>query len=260
MRIRASVAVVTGTLALTALVVPAAQADDSYGNTTVSNVVINDGKPLVFGPTGKKTFTLTFTASDSSGISAADAYLWRGKNINAAADIMLANEIKGAKCGTGAKPTCKLTFTINPAEDLFNDDAGAWKTWVWALAKDVNFVEKDNAKSLTIKRASALTADATPEPVTAGKTITVSGALTRANWEHYGDGNTYTGYANQSVQLQFRKAGATSYTTVKTVKSGSKGKLTTTVKATTDGHYRYSFAGTTTTAPLNSTGDLVDVR
>lgn len=42
--------------------------------------------------------------------------------------------------------------------------------------------------------------------------------------------------------------------------TGSGGALRTTVKATTDGYWRWSFAGTSTTANATTTADYVDVR
>jgi hypothetical protein len=62
------------------------------------------------------------------------------------------------------------------------------------------------------------------------------------------------------VKLQFRKKGASAYTTVKSVITDGSGNLKTTVKAATDGYWRYSFAATSTTAAVNATGDYVDVR
>lgn len=47
---------------------------------------------------------------------------------------------------------------------------------------------------------------------------------------------------------------------MKTVKTNSTGTLKTTVKASVDGYWRYSFAGTATTPAVNSTGDFVDVK
>jgi hypothetical protein len=42
--------------------------------------------------------------------------------------------------------------------------------------------------------------------------------------------------------------------------TSSTGELKTTVKATADGFYRYSFPGTTTTPAVSAAGDYVDVR
>jgi hypothetical protein len=44
------------------------------------------------------------------------------------------------------------------------------------------------------------------------------------------------------------------------VTSGTAGTLTTTVKASADGSYRYKFAGTSTTGAATATGDYVDVK
>jgi single-stranded DNA-binding protein len=107
-----------------------------------------------------------------------------------------------------------------------------------------------------VQRYSKLTVNASPEPVKKGKTVTVTGKLSRANWED----NEYHGYTNQSVKLQFRKKNSSTYTTVKTIKSNSTGNLKTTVTASTDGYYRYSFAGTATTPAVNAAGDFVDVQ
>jgi hypothetical protein len=98
--------------------------------------------------------------------------------------------------------------------------------------------------------------DATPEPVVAGKTVTVTGKLTRANWTKH----RYDGYAGRSVKLQFKAAGASSYRTVKTVTSSSTGALKATAAASVDGSWRWAFAGNSVTGSQVSAGDYVDVR
>ena len=62
------------------------------------------------------------------------------------------------------------------------------------------------------------------------------------------------------MKLQFRKKNSNTYTTVKTIKTNAAGNLKTTVKATQDGYFRYTFAGTTTTPAATAAGDFVDVR
>ncbi|MFC9621796.1 hypothetical protein ACFTXM_18005 [Streptomyces sp. NPDC056930] len=42
--------------------------------------------------------------------------------------------------------------------------------------------------------------------------------------------------------------------------TNSTGNLKTTVTASVDGYWRYTFAGTTTTPPATAAGDYVDVR
>ncbi|MFI8303758.1 DUF5707 domain-containing protein [Streptomyces sp. NPDC085927] len=259
MRIRATVAVVSGALAFTALAVPAAQADDSAGDTKISNVVVNGGKAVVVGATTAKKVTLTFTATDNSGIDWAQPILYRGASIQKSETGALADSSDDlAKCTKvdATKSTCKATFTLEQQYNLINSAAGTWKVWVIAAAKDGDYMQKENAKSFHVQRASKLTVNASPEPVKKGKTITVTGKLSRANWET----GKYAGYSTQSVKLQFRKKSSSTYTTVKTIKTNSTGNLKTTVTASADGYFRYSFAGTTTTPAVNAAGDFVDVK
>ncbi|MFF9124518.1 DUF5707 domain-containing protein [Streptomyces sp. NPDC014889] len=259
MRIRATVAAVSGALALSALAVPAAHADEVEGDTKISNVVVNGGKPVVVTATGAKKVTVTFTATDDSGIDFAQAVLYHGASVAKSDSGAVANSSDGsAKCTKVNATTfnCTSTFTLKPMDNLINSVAGTWKVWAIAAAKDGDYVMKENAKSFKVQRLSKLTADAAPEPVKKGKTLTVTGKLTRANWES----GKYAGYTAQSVKLQFRKKGSSTYTTLKTVKTDSKGNLKTTTKATVDGYYRYSFAGSSTTPAVNAAGDFVDVK
>ncbi|MFG2520511.1 DUF5707 domain-containing protein [Streptomyces sp. NPDC048527] len=296
MRIRATVVASLGALALTALVVPAAQAaghsevraaasqaaaqaskaasakattfsangaaDDQQGDTAISNVVVNGGKDVVLGTTNKATITVTFTATDNSGIDTSTGYavLYHGADIDSSDLGLVPTQAVDdpANCTTtgATTATCKMTYTIDPRADLFNFAAGSWKTWAIVAGNDGDSSEKGNAKTFSLKRYSKLTTNAAPEPVKKGKTITVTGSLTRANW----DTSKYMGYTKQPVKLQFKKKGASTYSTVKTLTSSSTGGLKTTVTAATDGYWRYSFAGTSTTPAVNSTSDFVDVQ
>lgn len=252
-------AAVSGALALTALAAPVAQADESYGDTKISNVVVNGGKSVVVGPTAAKKVTVTFTATDNSGIDWAQLVLYRGATIDEPETGAVADSSDGLATCTKVNATtsnCKTTFTLGSQYNLVNSVAGTWKVWAIVAAKDYDYVQKDNAKSFKVQRASQLTVNASPEPVKKGKTITVTGKLSRANWET----GKYAGYTGQSVKLQFRKKNSSTYTTLKTIKTDSKGNLKTTVKASADGYFRYSFAGTTTTPAVNATGDFVDVK
>jgi hypothetical protein len=259
MRVRATLGVVTGALALSALAVPAAQADTIEGDTKISNVVVNGGKSVVVSATGSKTITVSFTATDASGVDWAQAILYHGANIDSADSGAVANSSDGrATCTTvnATTSTCKSSFTLAAGENLINKVAGGWKVWAIAAGNDTDYVQKDNAKSFLAQRLSKLTVNASPEPVKKGKTITVTGKLSRANW----DAGTYSGYSTQPVKLQFRKKGSSTYTTLKTIKTNSTGNLKTTVTASTDGYFRYSFAGTSTTPAVSAAGDFVDVQ
>ncbi|MQS39141.1 calcium-binding protein [Streptomyces katsurahamanus] len=275
MRTRATVAVATGALALTALAVPAAQADEQpsekalrsalaapfaaapAGNGTFSSVSVNGGKPVVLGVSAVKTFNLTFKASDRDRVYDALPMLWRGGTADKPDFAYLTESKDGtAACGQATTVTCKAKFTINPEHLFLNDAAGTHNVALASVDFNGSITRKDKAKTFFLQRASKLSVDAAPEPVEKGESLTVKGTLSRANWETL----TYQGYTNQPVKLQFRKSGSKTYTTLKTVTTDSKGKLSTTVKATSDGVYRYSFAGTTTTQAMNAVGDTVDVK
>jgi hypothetical protein len=299
MRIRATfVAAASGALALSAFAAPASQAaqhdgahaaiehvksaakDAAQGSavapsakrsalaaqanqpSVISKAVVNGGKPIIFTATAKalKKVSFSITASDSSGIAAVAAAIWAGKSIDDANSIGFGPDEGSLACkdDNATTATCTGTITINPTL-LLNVDATSWHIYGVAVANDDAADEStENLSVSTVKfqRASQLTVDATPEPVKKGKTVTVTGKLSRANWET----NKNAGYAAQSVKLQFRKKTSTAYTTVKTVKTSSTGTLKTTVTASVDGYYRWSFAGTATTPAVSAAGDAIDVK
>jgi len=285
MRIRTAATVLSGALVLSVLVLPGAaqgaehpgaatdlrafasqsgRPKDALGGTTFKNGVVNKGKDIVLGVTGKKAVPVTFTAFDEEGLALTMAFLWQGT------DSSSTDTITGA-LGTDDNPvctettveggysySCKAVFTIDPAVDFKdgNGIAGPWKLFLGAYDLYANASADDDVAKASIKRAAKLTVNASPEPVKKGKTITVTGKLTRADWS---TGKT-TGYATQPVKLQFRKKGSSTYTTLKTVKTSRTGALSTTTKAGVDGDYRFVFAGTFTTGAATAPGDVIDVR
>ncbi|MEE1808573.1 calcium-binding protein [Streptomyces sp. BE133] len=294
MRIRATVAAVSGALALSALAVPAAQAGDhsaanlhkptsaaevfgtaakgsskaaaatraATAEPVISKVVVNGGKDIVLGTTATKTISISVTASHPDGVVDAYADLWHGTDPSSENTIdgaILPNEDVATCTKVNATTsTCKLTLTIDPRYDLYkNSLAGTWHVTAAALAgNDTDFAYTDFYSTARVQRLSKLTVNAAPEPVKKGGTITVTGKLSRANWEDH----AYHGYTGQPVKLQFRKKTSSTYTTVKTIKTNSTGNLKTTVKASVDGYWRYSFAGTSTTPAVTTAGDFVDVK
>ncbi|CAL9306886.1 calcium-binding protein [Streptomyces sp. SudanB182_2057] len=253
MRIRASVAVVSGALALSALAVPAAQADAVDGNVKITKVVVDGDNKVQIGTSGAVTVKVSVTATDNSGIKGADDdFSLYGPDHGFA----MTGKPTCAKVNATTS-TCTASVKIDPRTDyLTNKSAGTWYVDAWIDAKDGDYVWKEKAGAFSFQRAAKLTANATPEPVKKGKTITVTGALTRADWESL----KYAGYGSQSVKLQYSKKSTTGYTTVKTIKADSKGNLKTTVKASADGYYRFSFAGNSGTAAVNSAADFIDVK
>ncbi|NJP73909.1 calcium-binding protein [Streptomyces sp. C1-2] len=259
---RTAVAGFAGALALSALTIPvAAQADDYSGDIKITKVVVNGGKDIVLGTTEVKTFTIAVTAADDSGIEVGNTFPIMGRTPLPNGDyygLVIPDDIAGTCVDQSATTTtCTWVLTMNPRIDTQdNTTAGTWTVSAHALANDGDYLAKDSAAKAKVLRNSRLTVNATPEPVKKNKTITVKGALTRANWETY----TYAGYTKQPVKLQFKKKGTSSYKTLETVTTDSKGNLKTTTKATADGYFRYSFAGTSTTPAVTSTADYVDVK
>nr|WP_306660187.1 hypothetical protein [Streptomyces polyasparticus] len=297
---RATAAAVTGALALSAFLVPAAaQAEDSRQSLadaarsaqpapttraavaaqlpiTFSGVKVNGGKPIVVGTTNIVTVPVTYTLTHDGSVDiyasdfVTDVELFRGDL--ATADKFLYGDVMASCTAQSATvASCKGQLDVYPQLELDNVDAGSWKAVATALDyngqdpsdpdnvdwSQVDYAQKDLGTAAKLQRNSRLTVNAGPEPVTKGKKITVTGDLTRANW----DTNTYTGYTSQPVKVQFRKKGTSTYTTVKTAYSSSTSrKISTTVTASVDGYWRLSFAGTSTTDPFTTAGDYVDVR
>jgi hypothetical protein len=266
MRIRALVLAASGAVALSALVVPAAQAAPAGPAVTFSSLKVNSGKNIVVGSTATVTVSATYTVTkpaslDPSSIQTGPV-LYRGATLGENSDDMLLGDDPGT-CTTSSstvlKCSAKIQFRPKASDedgDLISSEAGTWKLGALAVNADEGVTWQGGLGTTHLQRRSTLTVNASPEPVKKGKTITVTGKLARANW----DTNTYAGYSTQPVKLQFRKKGSSTYTTLKTIKTTSTGTLKTTTTATADGYYRYSFAGTTTTPAVSAAGDYVDVQ
>ena len=309
MRIRATVAALSGALALSALVVPsAATAADAHHSAlsdvvraahaasgtktgarsvgaaetagtpldlTFSKVTVNGGKPIVVGTTNTVTVPTTFTVTHAADVDLfADDFelgvdLYRG-SFDTPTNDLFGDVAPTCKTVSSTVATCKGQIDVWPQIDFIgNADATTWKAMGWAYdlngqdpsdpafdPSQIDYAMQDGLGTSKLQRYSKLTVNAAPEPVKKGKTITVTGKLTRANWDDF----AYHGYTVQPVKLQFRKKTSTAYITVKTIKSSSTGALKTTVTASVDGYWRYSFAGTSTTPAVTTTGDYVDVQ
>ncbi|MFI1223120.1 MULTISPECIES: hypothetical protein [unclassified Streptomyces] len=246
-----AVAVFTGVAA-----VPAGAAE---GGVAFSRVTVNGGKPIVVGVKEEvevyATFRMTTKLKYKYGPT---VFPYRGKlsNMDTMHSAVIGSDCKVVNKATG---TCDFEqwLYIDPRHtDFGNEDAGAWKTAARLfLPKDSQDIDDENLP-LQVKRATRVTVNATPEPVVKGKTITVTGKVTRANWNTH----TYQGYGGRSVSLQFKAAGATSYKTVKKATSSKTGALKTTVKATGPGTWRWTYYGNSTSGPRSSTGDYVATR
>ncbi|MEY2242969.1 hypothetical protein AB8A21_08485 [Streptomyces sp. BF23-18] len=271
-------AALSGALAVSALAVPTASA--ATPDLSFSGAVINNGKAITVGTTAIVNVPVTYTLVRPAGLvidgenSTAGILLYRGSSLARQENELGPDEAPTctttATTATTVTQSCKEVIAVDPQEYLYEAaDAGTWKVagFYGNLTEDND--DSDNHIGMQfgydmwgvpgtaqVKRAARLTVNATPEPVKKGATLTVKGALTRADWAT----GKYAGYKGQPAALQFKAKGATAYKTVKTVTSGTAGALSTTVKASADGTYRYTFAGTATTGTATAAGDYVDVK
>lgn len=245
-------ATLVASLTITSLSASAAMAETRLGNTQILSASVNGGKPLIIGTAAQASFSATVTASDPEGIDYIDAWLYRGTSTAPTGGLAASTD---PTCAAVDATTTRCTFGFVMGEGwLQNADAGTWRLHVNATALDGDY-HRNAAAAVNVQRTSKLTANAAPEPVTKGKPITVTGALSRVSWND----SQYHYYPDQPVRLQFRTPSGT-YSTVKTVTASSTGYLKTNVTATRDGYWRYSYAGNTTTAAGNAPGDYLDVR
>ncbi|MEV0173241.1 calcium-binding protein [Streptomyces sp. NPDC050803] len=240
-------------LAGAAFAMPPAQAADDEP-IRIDSVVINGGKPVVVGTQAIVKFPIAVTATHASGVYQADATLFSPSYA-----VVYTDGYQKLDCAeTRPTTTCTSSYTVDPIKVFTqgNSPAGTWRVFLHVDAWEGAPYESNDEYHVELLRAARLTANATPEPVSKGKTITVKGTLTRADWST----DKYVGFKGQPVKLQFRKKGTSTYTTLKTVTSGSGGAVTATATAGADGYYRFAFAGTGTTAAVRASGDFVDVR
>ncbi|QDY77221.1 calcium-binding protein [Streptomyces qinzhouensis] len=230
-------------------------ADGGAGDIKINKVSVNGGKTVVVG-TKAVSVKVSVTATDNSGISKVRYISAFGPSPNYVQ--IWDDEITCAK-QSATTSTCTGTLTFDPqwGEGTYNNNAAAtWKLRTLVVANDLDYIHREAAATFKVQRHAKVTANAAPEPVKKGKTITVTGVLSRADW------NTvkYAGYGKQKVTLQYLKKGTKKYINVKTVTASATGSLKTTVKASADGYFRYLYAGNSATSAAASASDFVDVR
>lgn len=244
-------------VALTMLGAPSAQAE-GRGDIRIVKTVVDNGTNVIVGVSKPVTFPIRMTIKDNSGIKRVDRVSTFGTN-NRGGPV----EWIDTSCVKKSKTTsdCTATMLVDPRHFPYFSDtdpngaAGQWQVNATVVANDKDYWISDRIALYRFKRAATLTTNATPEPVKKGKKLTVKGKLARASWKDL----KYHGFGGQSVTLQFRKAGATTYKSVKTVKTSSSGSLSTTVTASASGAWRWHFAGTGTTMKVTSAGDSVRI-
>ncbi|MEU6821261.1 hypothetical protein ABZ921_11565 [Streptomyces atriruber] len=231
--------------------VPAGAAE---GGVSFTRVQVNGGKPIVIGVSKEVAVPTSFRMATTHKWKWPAVFLYRGNT-----QEKLWHAIETSDCHEVSRGVCDFNETMyfDPSEwDMRNSEAGAWKVAAEVSFKGGGGDTDDKGLTAYVKRNSRLTVNAAPEPVAKGRTITVTGKVTRANWET----RKYVSYGSRLVSLQFKPSGATSYTTVKKVHANGSGNLRTTVKASKTGAWRWVYYGNTTTGQSTSAADNVVVR
>ncbi|MFJ8230612.1 hypothetical protein ACIQ9E_11750 [Streptomyces sp. NPDC094448] len=98
------------------------------------------------------------------------------------------------------------------------------------------------------------TANATPEPVKKGATLTVAATLTERS------GSTWRPLAQHWATLSFLPKGSTRWSIAGHVRADAKGKAVMKVRAGADGYWRFTYTGSSRHYDAAGASDYVDVR
>ncbi|MFJ9639994.1 hypothetical protein [Streptomyces sp. NPDC101178] len=247
-------AVVAGGAAAVFTAVAAVPAGAAEGGASFSRVQVNGGKPIVIGTSKEVVYPASFRVVTTR--------VWRWQPLvylyrNGVEDKLW--QTMGGDVCPNRVGTCdaRQRLHFDPGgHGMRNSEAGVWKVAGEVLFKDGSKDVDATGVTVQLRRDSHLIVNASPEPVAKGKTLTVTGKITRANWET----RKYGVYGSRQVNLQFKPAGASAYTLVKKVRANGSGALRTTVKASKTGTWRWAYVGDTTTGASVSLGDYVVVK
>ncbi|MFD5520712.1 hypothetical protein [Streptomyces sp. NPDC127066] len=260
MRDRMAWAAAGGAAALVLATATGAHAE-GRGDVRVVKTVVNGGGNVIVGTSKTIRYPIDITVKDGSGVKGLTHVSTYNTSSAAGGGFV---DWTGASCTKKSATTsvCRATMTVTPAwipgysDSDSNKAAGVWQVNATVKANDGDYWISDRIALYKVKRAAQLTTVIAPEEVTKGAKVTITGKLSRANWEDL----KYHGFTGQQVKLQFRKKGAAHYGTVKTVTTGDAGKLTTKVTVTSGGSWRWYFPGTTTTSRKVSAGDVLNLK
>ena len=261
MRIRIAAPVLAGALALGAAAAPTA----AFAATAKPVITGISSPSATIGLGGKVSLGVTVTAKDAAGVRSIMAEPYPLALAKAEGLVPTAAEVRSSTDNLlTARSATATTLTASHLEtDSYtrselppNALAGAWGVAVLVTAKDGSTTFSVQATTFYWRRADTLSSKVSATKVAKGAGLTVKGQLNRVNW----DAEAYQGYGSQQVRLEFRRTGGTTWSTVELVRSGATGALSTTVKDTAGGSWRYVFDGNSTSSYAASTQTWVGLK
>ncbi|CAM5534624.1 Calcium-binding protein OS=Streptomyces cyaneofuscatus OX=66883 GN=G3I52_20125 PE=4 SV=1 [Streptomyces cyaneofuscatus] len=165
MRIRATVAAVSGAVEPFPPSLSAAQADEgrswtlepgfsavqpnsgdkgrqAFGATAKAAredhlAVVNAGRPIAVGTTAKKTVSFSATATAGVGVGGVAMFIWTGKSIDDKDSLGFGANGKSLSCKvvSATTTTCKGTITLDPSA-MINSDATSWRVGAAAVTEE----------------------------------------------------------------------------------------------------------------------------
>jgi len=245
------VLLVSGVLAVGGILLPSFQEQQSKGDTRITRVVVNDGHPIVLGPSDSASFSFSITAEDSSGITSVDAVgLW-GSNY-----AVLKSTPTTCRATSATESVCTGTSSVDvPKKQIFDNMAGLWYVQATAHARDGDQREEDKAGTFSIEKAGQLTSFGSPQTAAKGQEITINGLLQKPDWW----AQSWVPNPYQKLTLQFCATGCRTPATVARVSSDGQGLLTAQVKVVGTGTYTWVYPGSYWAAPTQSSAVQVTV-
>ncbi|MEU6670575.1 carboxypeptidase-like regulatory domain-containing protein [Streptomyces sp. NPDC046727] len=211
-----------------------------YGSKSVYEIAFTSYTPFAQHSTADVTVAVTATTKFSGFTASLDKYaqlkvtgtldlIGRDVNDQASVDVQYSPD---GKTGWTTKKTVKVGFGSQfTADKVPGYTDGYWRLrYAGSTTKDIK-----GTTSNSLRRNRALTrikdANASPEPVTKGRTITVKGVLQ----ERPVGSSTWKAYGGKKVQILFRPKGATSWYLMSTVTTTSSGSFSKGFTARQDG-------------------------
>ncbi|WP_152645836.1 hypothetical protein [Streptacidiphilus albus] len=251
---RTAASVITGAMALGAVAVPST----AFAATAKPVIAKVSSVSSVLGlRSATATFGVTVTATDASGIKAIYAVPYpvalaeEAHAVPTVADIKAdgSADLLSARSGSATSQTAGRVQSMKvPTAQLGNNLAGAWAFAVLVVAKDGATTFDAAAGTFYWQRADALSAKVSATKVRKGAELNVTGRLSRVNWP----AQSYQGYGQQWVRLEFRRSGSSTWTTAGWAKSSSTGALSAKVKDGAAGSWRFAFGGNADSGAVNS--------